>query len=155
MSAPLGWGLAIVAGAVAWLQYGWQGLLLAASVIVFWLLLQFSRALRVMKIAGGRPVGRVDSAVMLKARLKRGMSLMQVITLTRSLGQRIGDGEDPECWRWADAGGDAVALELRRGRLDAWSLARADQAGTATGSGVAAGSPPADPAEDDAPPRSR
>ena len=132
MNPIVGWGLAAVGVALAWVQYGLQGVLLAASVIVFWLLLQFSRALRVMKMAAQRPVGRVDSAVMLNARLRPGMTLMRVIPHTRSLGERIGEGSDPERWRWADAGGAAVTLELRRGRLAAWALQRpgADQAGT-------------------------
>ena len=46
MDARLGWALAVVGVALGWVQWGWQGVLLALSVIVFWLLLQFTRALR-------------------------------------------------------------------------------------------------------------
>jgi hypothetical protein len=43
---------------------------LAVTVVVFWLLLQFSRALRVMRRPPARPVGTVPNAVMLHARLR-------------------------------------------------------------------------------------
>lgn len=125
MNPWIGWGLAAVGVALAWTQYGWRGVVFAVSLIVFWLLLQFSRALRAMKNAGAAPIGRVGSAVMLHARLKTGMTLLQVIQLTRSLGQRLGEeGHDPERWQWADDGGSVVTLELRRGRLAAWTIAR-------------------------------
>jgi hypothetical protein len=125
VNPALGWALAAVATGLAWLQYGWQGLVLAVSVVVFWLLLQFSRALRAMKQAGQAPVGQVPSAVMLNAALKPGMTLLQVIQITRSLGRRTGaEGADPECWEWADEGGARVALELRGGKLSRWELTR-------------------------------
>ncbi|MFY7872070.1 MAG: hypothetical protein ACOVQL_06805 [Limnohabitans sp.] len=89
MSSVLGWGLAIAAIALAWLSYGWQGVVLAVTVVVFWLLLQFSRALRVMKQAAAAPVGQVPSTVMFNTKLRSGMTMMQVLPLTRSLGQRI------------------------------------------------------------------
>jgi hypothetical protein len=93
--------------------------------VVFWLLLQFSRALRVMRLAGQSPVGRVDSAVMLAARLKPGQTMLQIIALTRSLGRReSADGEEPERWAWTDDGGSAVTLSLRRGKLQSWELTR-------------------------------
>jgi hypothetical protein len=121
----LGWGLAAVVTALAWMQYGWKGLALAVTVIVFWLLLQFSRALRAMKLAGQAPVGHVPSAVMLNAKLKPGMTLLQVIQLTRSLGTRASpEGQEPERWEWADDGGVRVALELRGGKLQRWELQR-------------------------------
>jgi hypothetical protein len=94
-------------------------------VIVFWLLLQFSRALRAMKLAGQAPVGHVPSAVMLNAKLKPGMTLLQVIQLTRSLGRRASpEGEQPERWEWSDDGGVRIALELRAGKLQRWELQR-------------------------------
>lgn len=125
MNPVIGWGLAVAGTALAGFQYGWQGLVLAISVIVFWLLLQFSRALRAMKNAGAAPIGRVPSAVMLNAKLKAGMTLLQVIQLTRSLGRRASpEGEEPERWEWADDGGARVALELRGGKLVHWELQR-------------------------------
>jgi hypothetical protein len=125
VSPLVGWSLAAIAVALAWTQYGWRGVLLAVTVIVFWLLLQFSRALRAMKQAGQAPVGAVGSAVMLNAQLKAGMTLLQVIQLTRSLGRQLSaEGEQPERWEWADEGGSRVTLELAGGRLAKWDLTR-------------------------------
>jgi hypothetical protein len=119
----IGWALAAVALAVGWLQWGWQGVLLAFTVIVFWLLLQFSRALRVLRNAGRAPVGEVPNAVMLHAKLQRGQRLPQILKVTNSLGRKIAD--DPETFEWRDGGGDAVRVELRAGKLERWSLQRA------------------------------
>jgi hypothetical protein len=122
MNATSGWALAGAAIAAGYWTYGWRGVVLGSSVVVFWLLLQFSRSLRVLKIAGGAPVGHVDNAVMLHSRLAAGMTLMQVLTLTRSLGQRL--SENPERWAWADAGGARVELSLADGKLVSWRLLR-------------------------------
>lgn len=122
MNAKLGWTLAVLAVALGYLQYGWQGVLLAVSGIVFWLLMQFTRALRVMRVAGSAPVGTVPSAVMLHAGLKKGQRLMDVILLTRSLGHKLGD--DPETWRWQDESGASVVVELVDGRVTTWTLRR-------------------------------
>jgi hypothetical protein len=91
-------------------------------VVVFWLLLQFSRALRVLRAASLRPVGTVANAVMLQARLRTGLRLPQVLALTRSLGSKV--AEDPETWAWRDEAGDEVQVELRAGRVAAWRLRR-------------------------------
>ena len=122
MSPLLGWGLAAAAVAVGWFGYGWPGVLLAVSAVVFWLLLQFSRVLRVMRQAAGRPVGAIDNAVMLHARLQPGMRLLQILPLTRSLGVKVAD--EPETFVWTDAGGDRVRIELRDGRCTAFALER-------------------------------
>ena len=122
-SASIGWMLAALALVVGYLSYGWRGVVLAITIVVFWLLLQFTRALRAMRLAGAAPVGKVPSAVMLNARLKRGMTLVQVIGLTRSLGERVSP-EPAETWRWRDDGGAAVALTFERGRLVAWAMER-------------------------------
>ena len=118
----VGWALAVVAVAVGYTSYGWPGVALAVSVIVFWLLLQFSRALRAMRTAADRPVGHVDSAVMLQSRLHAGMPLAQVMKLTRSLGEKRGDA--PESYAWRDAGGDEVIVEMKDGRLSRFQLQR-------------------------------
>ena len=52
MNPIIGWGLAAIGTAMAYYRYGWAGVALAVSVVVFWLLLQFSRALRAMTRAG-------------------------------------------------------------------------------------------------------
>ena len=142
MNTTIGWALAVLAVAVGYAQWGWPGVVLAVTVVVFWLLLQFSRALRIMRQAGGAPVGAVDSAVMLHAKLRRGMRLLEIIPLTRSLGAKVDDpgasgrtdgearsrsGPVIECFRWADSSGASVTLELVDGRLQRWSLARHDE----------------------------
>ncbi len=126
MTAWFGWGLAVAALAVGYASYGWAGVVLALGVVVFWLLLQFSRALRVLRVASERPVGQVPSAVMLHARLRSGLRLPQVLALTRSLGQRA--AVTPETWAWRDDGGDEVQVELHDGRVTAWRLLRHDAA---------------------------
>lgn len=123
MNPVLGWALAVLAVAVGYASWGWQGVVLAITVVVFWMLLQFSRVLRVMRGAAGRPVGSIDNAVMLHSKLKPGLRLIDILPLTGSLGEKLAD--DPETFRWTDAGGDAVRVELRKGRLAAWHLDRA------------------------------
>ena len=122
MTAWIGWALAVLALAAGYASYGWPGLLLGLGVVVFWLLLQFSRALRVLRVASARPVGTVPNAVMLQAQLQTGLRLPQVLALTRSLGRRV--AEDPETWAWRDDAGDEVLVELREGRVAAWRLQR-------------------------------
>ena len=127
MSALMSWGLALAAFVAGYVAYGWPGVVMALSVVVFWLLLQFSRALRTMRAATGRPIGTVKSAVMLHSRLHAGMRLMHLIKLTHSLGTPLGSGPapEPERFRWADEGGDAVTVELVDGKLTRWTLERA------------------------------
>ena len=124
MNAAVGWGLALAAFVAGWVGWGWRGLALALTATVFWLLLQFSRSLRVLRGAAQRPLGWVPSVVMLHAKLAEGMALLDILRLTRSLGRRLGDGE-PEVFAWRDDGGDELHVELRRGRLVRWTLHRA------------------------------
>ena len=122
MGASLGWTLAALAVAAGYLAYGWPGVVLALSVTVFWLLLQFSRALRVMRLAAKAPVGHVPSAVMLHTKLREGMRLMEVIKLTRSLGRKVRD--EPETFAWRDDSGAEVEIEFVNGQCRGWRLAR-------------------------------
>ena len=123
-AATIGWALAVAAVAVGYVGYGWRGVLLAVTVIVFWLLLQFSRALRVMRLAAQAPVGQVPSAVMLHAKLQPGMPLMDVVKLTRSLGRKVRD--EPETFAWRDESGAEVEIEFDGGRCMVWRLTRAE-----------------------------
>ncbi len=123
MNAIATWGLLAAAVVVGWMGWGWPGVALAVTVSVFWLLLQFSRALRVLRVAAGNPVGQVPSAVMLHSALRPGLRLPQVLVLTRSLGTRL--SEQPEVWAWRDEGGNEVRLEMIEGRLARWDLHRA------------------------------
>jgi hypothetical protein len=127
MNNPVvGWALAALAVAIGYVQWGWQGVLLAFTMVVFWLLLQFSRALRVLRNAGSAPMGQVPNAVMLHAKLQQGQRLPQILAFTKCLGTKV--AEDPETFEWRDAGGDAVRLELRGGKLAHWTLQRAAEA---------------------------
>ena len=77
MTNPIvGWGLATLGIAAGYVGWGWPGVVLGITVLVFWLLLQFSRSLRVLKQAAGAPVGHVGSAVMLQSKLTAGMTLV-------------------------------------------------------------------------------
>ncbi len=122
--STMGWVLAAVLMALATTQYGWQGAVMAASVIAFWMLLQFSRALRVLRTAAGRPKGQVDSAVMLGTKLRAGMTLAKVLPLTRSLGVSCPAEPGQECWRWTDSGGDTITLRFGGGFLLDWRVQR-------------------------------
>jgi len=124
MNPVLGWAMALVALAAGWRGYGWPGLVLAFSVIVFWLLIQFNRSVKVMRNAAGSPIGHIDSAVMLHAKLRAGMPMIDVVTLTRSLGRQV--AEQPETWAWADASGAQVEIVFERGRCKRWGLTRPD-----------------------------
>ena len=122
MNPVVGWSLCVAALFLGWRAYGGAGIAMAVSVIVFWLLLQYSQAMRVMQRAGDSPVGHVDSAVMLHSALKRGMPMLQLVRLTRSLGRKVGDA--PERFEWTDGGGNVVAVSLDGGRLVQWELRR-------------------------------
>ena len=124
MNPWIGWTLAGVALWAGWQGYGWPGIALAFSAIVFWLLLQFSRSVRVMRNASESPVGHVDSAVMLNAKLQPGMTMLQVVGLTGSLGRRLGDGPEQDDWAWSDEGGSTVRLHFTRGKLARFELDR-------------------------------
>src|SRR5215212_132127 len=98
MNPIAGWLLAVVLLVAAWQSYGLKGLALGGTLIVFWLVLQFNRSVRVMRNAGSSPIGHVDSAVMLNAKLKPGLQMMQVVAMTRSLGRRVRPGADIYAW---------------------------------------------------------
>jgi hypothetical protein len=80
--------------------------------------------MRVMKTAGSTPMGSVANAVMLASKLHAGMKLMDLLSLAGSLGVK----QAAETFVWRDAGGDAVEVVLRKGRLVEWRLVRAGEA---------------------------
>ena len=115
----------VVVVAMAWRFYGWAGVVGTVSVLVFWLLLHFTRLLHILKRASNRPIGHVDSAVMLNARLKPGMTLMHVVAMTRSLGALQSPKDtQPEIYRWTDAGDSRVTCQFEGGKLTTHSLVR-------------------------------
>jgi uncharacterized protein (DUF58 family) len=143
MSVAMGWALAVASVAAGYTAYGWPGVALAVSVVTFWLLLQFSQTLRLMRTAAQRPMGALrGSAVMLQTRLQTGQRLADVMKLTGSFGiQSETDGasngtapasaSETETYLWTDDGGDAVRVVLRAGKVDSWVLLRAREAQTA------------------------
>lgn len=127
---------AVAATVLAWHRFGWQGVLVVVTALVLWLLLHVNRIMQVFRRAADRPVGHVDSAVMLNARLRPGLTLLHVTAMTRSLGalQSAKDAQ-PEVYRWSDNGHSHVDCSFQGGRLTRWDMVRptpADDAG-ATG----------------------
>ena len=109
----------------AWRQFGWPGIGLAAGGVVMWVLLHFTRLMTILKKSANRPVGSVASAVMLHAKLKKGMTLMHVIAMTKSLGAlQTPRDEQPEVFTWTDAGQSNVTCTFVGGLLQDWSLQR-------------------------------
>lgn len=126
MNPVVGWGLAFVALVAGWFSYGWPGLALAFTVIVFWLLIQFNRSVRVMRDASESPVGHVPSAVMLHSKLRAGLPMLQIVKMTRSLGRRLDEPAEAsnETWAWADDSGAEVRIVFRKGLCASWVLNR-------------------------------
>lgn len=120
MNPWTGWLLAAAALVIGYLGDGWRGTVLALSITAFWLLLQYSRTLRTLRLAGQSPVGHIDDAAWLRTRLRPGMTMLTVLPLTRSLGTVVGAPEH-ETFRWTDAAGQHIDLVFRRGRLSRWT----------------------------------
>lgn len=117
--------LALLLLLLAWRAWGWPGVAAVSGGLVMWLLLHFTRTMQVLQRAAQRPIGHVDSAVMLNAKLQSGQSLLQVIALTRALGQlQSAQGAQPEVYGWTDPGGSQVVCEFSQGRLAAWRMHR-------------------------------
>ena len=119
------WMVGIALIAVGYQKYGWPGVAVVVGGIVFWILLHFTRMMTVLKRAANRPMGYVDSAVMLNAKLKKGVNLLHVIALTRSMGflQTEKDAQ-PEIFRWQDNGASHVTCTFMNGKLQNWELFR-------------------------------
>ncbi len=124
MNPWIGAGLAVIGLIAAGALLGWQGVIFAMTGIVFWLLLQIIRLMRVMKAAGTTPLGSVDEAVGLASQLHAGMKLVDLMARAGSLGKK----EAPNTFVWRDAGGDAVEVVLKKGRLVGWRLIRSGDA---------------------------
>ena len=112
-----------------WQSWGWMGIALVVTCGVMWLLLYFTRLVQIMKRATNRPIGFVDSAVMLNAKLKVGLSLMHVIAMTRALGQLETEKDSqPEVFSWRDGSQSVVRCVFAQGKLQSWTLERPFQA---------------------------
>ena len=113
----------------AWQSWGWMGIAMVVTGGVMWLLLYFTRLVQIMKRASKRPIGYVDSAVMLNAKLKPGVSLMHVVAMTRALGQlESAKDAQPEVFSWRDGSQSVVRCIFLAGKLQSWTLDRPFQA---------------------------
>jgi len=111
----------------AWQQYQWAGVAVASGAVVMWILLHFTRMVTVLSRAANRPVGHVGSAVMLNAKLKKGVNLMHVIAMTKSLGERLSaENAQPEVFKWTDEGESFVTCTFKDGKLTEWAMTRPD-----------------------------
>ena len=78
-----------------------------------------------LRRAKDRPIGYVDSAVMLNAKLQKGHTLLHVMALTRSIGLLQSDkGAQPEVFRWADNSESHVTVTLLNGKVTQWQMVR-------------------------------
>jgi hypothetical protein len=112
----------------AYRVYGWGGVAVTVGALVMWLLLHFNRMMQVLKRAANRPIGYVDSAVMLNAKLRPGVTLLHVLAMTRALGELLSPKDtQPELFRWTDGSHSSVTCEFLQGKLVKWELNRPAQ----------------------------
>ena len=112
---PIAGAAAVV---MAYRLYGWAGVAVVATVVVMWVLLHFTRMMQVLKRAANRPIGYVDSAVMLNAKLRAGHTLLHVVAMTKSLGAQQSEKDtQPEVFRWTDGGLSHVTCTFVGGKL--------------------------------------
>jgi len=133
-SAPMNFTRILTLAAIAiltvgaWQAFGWPGIALAVGGVVMWVLLHFTRMVTILKKAADRPIGHVASAVMLNVKLKKGVTLMHVIAMTRSLGLLQTEKDtQPEIFTWTDTGQSVVTCTFVGGKLTEWALQRPEQ----------------------------
>lgn len=120
--------LGVTAVVLAFRSYGWAGVAAVATGLVMWMLLHFTRMMQVLKRAANRPIGYVESAVMLNAKLKPGMTLLHVVAMTKSIGAlQSAKGEQPEVFRWTDGSQSHVSATFVGGKLAHYELFRPAQ----------------------------
>ena len=135
LMSRIGWPvLGVLLVAFAYHSYGWLGVAIVGTGLIMWMLLHFTRMMKVMSNAANRPMGYVGSAVMLNAKLKPGSTLLHVVAMTKSLGELISPKDQrPELFRWTDGGKSHVTCEFLGGKLVKWELVRPDSASISTG----------------------
>ena len=118
--------IAIIGGAaLAYRSYGWPGIAVVVTFLVFGILLHFTRLMTILKRAANRPIGHVDSAVMLNAKLKPGATLIHVVAMTRSLGLlKSAKDAQPEVFEWKDGTDSVVTCTFTSGKLASHVLHR-------------------------------
>lgn len=119
--------LAAALAYAAWRSYGWPGLILAVLMLSFWLLLHFTKLMRLLRTVADRPMGRVRDANALAQHLKHGMPLVNVMRMTLSIGLlRSLPNTDPEVRTWSDEAGRAAVCTFEHGRLVSFRLEAED-----------------------------
>ena len=109
----------------AWQSDGWEGVSLALTGFVMWLLMHFTNMMLVLRRARNRPMGYVDSAVMFQSKLKEGMPMLHVLALSRSLGAlQSPPGQQPEVFLWKDSNDNRVTAVFVAGKLESWIFKR-------------------------------
>lgn len=104
---------------------GWGGFMLVLGAVVFVVLLYITRVMKVLKAASNAPKGLISSAVMINSKLKVGMTLLQVVQMTRSISVPQGDPNAHEVThRWTDTGGAWVDAVFVDGKLKQWQFGR-------------------------------
>ncbi|THU01467.1 glycerate kinase [Lampropedia puyangensis] len=112
---------------VGYYNRGWAGFMLVLGAVVFFILLHLTRVMKILKVASGTPKGRISSAIMLNSKLKQGMTLLQVVQLTRAIGEVQGDPNAPQvCHRWTDPGGAWVDAVFVNSKLQNWQFGRTE-----------------------------
>ena len=101
----------------AWRSYGWQGLVLAMLMSSFWVLLHFTKLMRLLRAAAARPKGAVADIPALQRHLRTGMPLHDVVRRTACLGERPADATADEVFDWHDEQGRVLRLHFQAGRL--------------------------------------
>ena len=134
--------LGVVLIVIAWRWHSWAGVALVVGGIIMWMLLHFTRMMKVLQRAADRPVGYCDSAVMLNAKLKRGVNLLHVMAMTRSIGEQLSEeGADPELFRWTDSSASHVTCEFKGGKLVQWTMYRPPEEAQAAADGLPGAAP--------------
>lgn len=127
LQSILWWLFVVGAPLVAWKQYGLPGLATALGAVLFWLLLQFTRVMTVMKTAARRPKGYVRDAANLHRRMRLGVKLFDLVRATGGLGVLVSaEGQQPEVYHWTDSGGVRLTCTFDNGRLVAYELGRGE-----------------------------
>jgi hypothetical protein len=117
--------LGVFVVAFAYQSWGWAGVAAVGGALVMWALLHFNRMMQVLRRAANRPIGYVDSAVMLNAKLREGVSLLHVVAMTRSLGKLLSPkDQQPEIFRWTDGTDSHVTVEFHGGKVATWEMVR-------------------------------
>jgi hypothetical protein len=120
MNTWISWALAVAAVYVGYKSFGWQGIIFALTLIAFWLLLQYSRIMRIMTTAAKFPIGQVPDARSLGLKLRKNQPLVEVLKMTKCLGLLM--NKSPETYRWTDGYGHFVVVVFEQGRVSSWTM---------------------------------